>query len=180
MRNFEQINFKNQPDKNKDFLNKLNREVDNFISNKSNSIINAIKDSNFNLNNPNIDKKISKLNENIVEKFFANKDFSDMNIQDDIERRILKKSLEDLAENELGGSLGFYEDLEKKYIDILSDEALFLIKNDPNFNSIYDSNQYFKKLCDRLNEKNILNNNQKGQLFDKIKNLAEQELGEVA
>ena len=180
MHNFEQMSLKVKPDKDKDFFNKLNREVDAFISTKTNSIINAIKDSGFNLNNPSVNKKISKLNEGIVEKFFSNNDFADFDFQADLERRILKKVLEDLAENELGGSLGLYDGLEQKYLNVLSDEALFLIKNDPNFNSSYDSSQYFKNLCDRLNEKNILNNNQKGQLFDKIKDLVGKEFKNVA
>ncbi|MFA7050200.1 MAG: hypothetical protein WC164_03810, partial [Patescibacteria group bacterium] len=101
--------------------------------------------------------------------------------QDNLERRILKTSLEELAENELGGSLGFYEGLENNYLDILSREASFLINNDPNFNNSYDLSVYIKDLCDRLNKKNILDKNKKGQLFDKIKNLIkEEELKSVA
>lgn len=174
MKNFEAENFRRQINKNKYFFDKLNREADNFIFNKSNPIINAIKDANFNLNNPDIDRKIDKLKENVVGKFFSNQDFSGMDIQGDIERRILKKSLEHLAENDLGGSLGLYENLEEKYLDILSDEAIFLIRHDFDFNNFYDSARYLKDLCNRLDEKNILDNNQKGHLFDRIKNSLEQ------
>lgn len=181
MNNFEQINLGIKPDKNKDFFNKLNREVADFISAKTNSIVNAIKDSSFNLNNPNVNKKIEKLSNNIIEKFFSNDNFADFDFQDNLERRILKTSLEELAENELGGSLGFYEGLENNYLDILSREASFLINNDPNFNNSYDLSVYIKDLCDRLNKKNILDKNKKGQLFDKIKNLIkEEELKSVA
>ena len=175
MNNFEQINLGLKPDKNKDFFNKLNREVADFISTKTNPIINAIKDSSFNLNNPNVNKKIEKLSNSIVEKFFSNDNFADFDFQDNLERRILKTSLEELAESELGGSLGFYEDLENNYLDILSKEASFLISNDSNFNSSYDLSAYIKDLCDRLNKKNILDKNKKGQLFDRIKNSIEKE-----
>lgn len=181
MNNFEQINLAVKPDENKDFLNKLNREVADFISAKTNSIVNAIKDSSFNLNNPNVNKKIEKLSNNIIEKFFSNDNFADFDFQDNLERRIMKTSLEELAENELGGSLGFYDNLEEKYLEILGDEALFFIKNDSNFNSSYDLSSYIKDLCDRLNKNGLLDKNRKGQLFDNIKNsIEEEELKNVA
>lgn len=171
MYNFEQPGLVTKTDKNKDFHEKSNREVDKFILDKINPVIIAIKNSDFNLNNPIVDKKIERLSEEVLGKFFSSNEASDYIFKDNLEKRILKISLEEVAD-EFGGSLGFYENLEDSYLDILSHEALLIIEDNPNFIESCEASIYIKNLCDKLNNKNILDNNKKGVLFNKIKKLA--------
>ena len=183
MNNFEQLNTSlDKESLSRDIFDKIKRELDDLILSKINSVMVAIRESEFNLNLPEVNKKINSLSDTIIKKNFSDKSQEDIdNIKNIINRKALKLALEEIAKNDFGGSLGLYENLEKKYIEILSEEGAFLIQNDDNFYCNHDDFSAIKSLTEKLNSKNILDDNRRGVLFEKIKeSLSESDIKEAA
>ncbi|MDD3711461.1 MAG: hypothetical protein PHP37_02585 [Patescibacteria group bacterium] len=170
MNNFEQkIEVSSQSELTPDIFSRLNEEVEDLIVNKINSVVVAIRESGFKLDTPEIDKKIKKLSDSIFEKYFSNIEAGEDAIRENVERKILKIAIESIAKNDLGGSLGLYENLEEEYLEVLTEEGVFAIKNNSDF--YYSDNDLsdLKLLVDKLNLVGILDNDKKGILFDSIK-----------
>ena len=145
--------------------------ADETISNKINPIINSLKESDFNMDDSRFsNRKVDKINEEIMDKYFNHlrgDEFED--IKEAVKRRILKLSMEYVAINDFGGSLSANERLEDEYLDILEEEGIFNSLRFLKINNIYDLNEYLEKLTDNLNDKNVLDNKKKGELFDRLK-----------
>lgn len=172
MNNFEQkIEVSSQSELTPDIFSRLNKEVEDLIVNKINSVVVAIRESGFKLDTPEIDKKIKKLSDSIFEKYFSNIEAGEDAIRENVERKILKIAIESIAKNDLGGSLGLYENLQEKYLNLLFEEGVLLLNNDPRFKNNHDSFENIKNLCDQLNIEGFLDNNQKGLLFDNIREI---------
>ncbi len=171
MNSFEQTikeSFSSELDR--DILGKLNRELDGLISNKLNPVLVAIKDNNFNLNSPEVSKKINKLSENIIKDRFADNSSVETDaIKDVVDRKILRLALENIAYSDLGGSLGLYDNLEERYLEILVEEGVFWAENNPDFYHNHDDFADIKTLANKLNSANILDDNKKGVLFDELR-----------
>ncbi len=161
MKNFEKMPEKNQEKIDKDIFNKLNHEVENYIVSKANKFIVIIENSDFNINKAEIklEKKIDTLKDEIKTKFFSTNFLEEIN--NILKRKILKITLEMMAEKKLDNTLSFYKNLEDKYFTVLLEEAKYYWKNNQSFDSIKD-------LIKFLNQKKVLDNNLQGDLINNL------------
>ena len=168
MRNFEKNNIENNNEFN---WNKYDQIIDDVLSKKINPIVDSIRKCDFNIHNVNFNKnKIEKINTDVIEKNFYNvKGENLQEMEEGISRRILKLSIEQVAIDDFGGSLSINERLEDDYLDILEEEGVFISMRFLKSNNIYDLNEYLKKMINNLDNKKILDNKRKGELFDHLK-----------
>lgn len=155
MNNFEANSFSQlRLPKNPDFFNLPN--LNKSCTAKANTIFLAIT----NQEKPNYDtirvnNKLLKATEEVLKQNHL--EDSPLNRQM-ISAKILKAALEKIAEN-LGGNLRSDQDLENKYFDLLLEETAL--------NNI-DGHTEAIKLAKSLNNKNILDNEKRGELVKKI------------
>ncbi len=161
MQNFEKIGEKNYNQIDKEVFDKLNHEVERYIMTKVNKLIIIIESADFNFNKAELkfDKKVINLIDGLKTKFFSNKYIE--SIDDILKRKIIKVTLEAIAEKRLDGSLSFFKNLEDKYSQVLLEEASFYLKNNQSFESSKD-------LIKFLNQKKILDNNIQGDMISKL------------
>lgn len=168
MKHFETISEINEEKMDKNIFNKLNNEVEDYINSKVNKFVIIIENCNFDFNKAEarLENKITDLKNDLKKKFFSTVFLEE--IDDILERKIIKITLEDLAERKLDGTLSYNESLENKYLDIIFNEAKFYIKNDLDLKFDSQSIDYVKKIIKFLNKKNILNKKSQGDLINKI------------
>lgn len=161
MNNFEKTIENNNTAIDKELLNRLNFEVEKYIKSKINKFIIILEGANFNYNKAErrLDKKVEELKDELKNKFFS-KVYID-NIDEILKRRIIKLSLENIAEKKLNNSLSFYKNLEEKYSQILLDEAEFYLEN-----NLISSDK--KELIKFLNQSKILDNSAQGDLINQL------------
>lgn len=161
MNNFEKTIENNNTAIDKELLNRLNFEVEKYIKSKINKFIIILEGANFNYNKAErrLDKKAEELKDELKNKFFS-KVYID-NIDEILKRRIIKLSLENIAEKKLNNSLSFYKNLEEKYSQILLDEAEFYLEN-----NLISSDK--KELIKFLNQSKILDNSAQGDLINQL------------
>ena len=168
MRNFEKNNIENNNEFN---WNKYDQIINDTLSEKINPVVDNIRKYNFNIHDANFsNNKIKKISEDVIEKKFHNVRGENLEeIKENINRRILKLSIEQVAIDNLGGSLSVNERLEDDYLDILEEEGISSSMRFLKSNNIYDLNEYLEKLVNNLNSKKILDNKKKGELFEHLK-----------
>ncbi len=168
MKNFEKSNVENNNEFN---WNKYDQIMDDVLSKKINSVVNCMRECNFNIHDSNFSKnKIEKLSEDVIEKNFHNiKKENFEEVKENVNRRILKLSIEKVAIEDFNGSLGFNKRLEDDYLDILEEEGISSSMRFLKSTNIYDLNEYLEKLVNNLNSKKILDNKKKGELFEHLK-----------
>ncbi len=161
MKNFEKISENNEEKLDKNNFDKLNKEVENYINSKVNKFIVIIENSDFNIKKAGarLEKKIAALKDELKTKFFSTTYIDEIN--NILERKILKVTLENIAEKKLADSLSYYKNLEDKYFQVLLEEANFYLENDQSFESIKD-------LIKFLNQKKILDKNLQGELINQL------------
>jgi hypothetical protein len=169
MENFEKNNINNI--KNEFNWTKFDQIIEDTVSKKINPIVNSIRECDFNINDSRFsNKKIDKISEDIIEKHFhSDKKDKFEELKESIDRKILKISIEQVAMEDLGGSLSVNEKLEDEYLDILEEEGIFYSMRFLKSNNIYNLNEYLEKMVNELNSKKILDNKKKGELFDHLK-----------
>jgi hypothetical protein len=131
--------------------------LDKLCISKSNSVINAIegRDKKYNLNVPKVNQKLVKSVEEIIKKHHLNDSMENRRV---VSTRVLKAALEKIAEN-FGGNLRSKKQLEDRYVEILLNEG--------RVNKVNDYTEVIS-LVKSLDEKNILDDEKKGKLVDKL------------
>lgn len=154
----------------KNFEYKIDKEVvhpniDKICLAKSKPVINAITEDrgNYRLNTPRVENKLAKAVSEALKEL--NLEDSEEN-QKNISELIIKFSIEIIAKEQAMGKISSFENLEEKYLEILSDRAMQL--NSQGL-ELQDYSEIIN-LVNRLDTNKILDNDNRSKLIDDLSN----------
>lgn len=130
---------------------------------KSRQVINAITESNNNyrINTPRVENKLAKAISEVLKGL--NMEDSPEN-ENNISNKIIKNSIEVIARDQAMGKISSFKDLEKKYLEILSEKALKLKSEGANFQDYPE----IIDLVDSLDSHKILDNDSRAKLIEDL------------